>query len=68
MSIRTLGPSENARPPRVLQLAVAGSVILMIAAGGLFYYASQVAAKSARPMPALKPWSIFTPATVSRMC
>lgn len=45
MSIRTLGPSENARPPRVLQLAVAGSVILMIAAGGLFYYASQVAAK-----------------------
>lgn len=30
MSIRTLGPSENARPPRVLQLAVAGSVILMM--------------------------------------
>ena len=31
-------------PPRVLRWAVAGSVIVMIAAGGLFYYASQLAA------------------------
>lgn len=45
MSNRPSGPSGKARPPRVLRLAVAGSVILMIAAGGLFYYASQVAAK-----------------------
>lgn len=37
--------SGKARPPRALRLAVAGSVILMIAAGGLFYYASQVASK-----------------------
>ncbi|MCQ2989211.1 iron uptake system protein EfeO [Pseudomonas tremae] len=45
MSNRPSGLSEKARPPRVLRLAVAGSVILMFAAGGLFYYASQVAAK-----------------------
>ena len=31
-------------PPRALRCAVAGSVIVMIAAGGLFYYASQLAA------------------------
>ena len=31
-------------PPRALRWAVAGSVIVMIAAGGLFYYASQLAA------------------------
>ncbi|MGE8175161.1 iron uptake system protein EfeO [Pseudomonas fluorescens] len=31
-------------PPRALRWAVAGSVIVMIAAGGLFYYASQMAA------------------------
>ncbi|WP_117147789.1 iron uptake system protein EfeO [Pseudomonas coronafaciens] len=46
MSNRPSGLSEKARPPRVLRLAVAGSVILMFAAGGLFYYASQVAAKN----------------------
>ena len=34
----------NGAPPRALRLAVAGSVIVMIAAGGLFYYASQMAA------------------------
>jgi hypothetical protein len=28
---------------------VAGSVVVMIAAGGLFYYASQMARPSARP-------------------
>ena len=33
-----------ASPPRALRWAVAGSVIVMIAAGGLFYYASQLAA------------------------
>ena len=33
----------NGAPPRLMRLAVAGSVIVMIAAGGLFYYASQVA-------------------------
>ena len=44
MSNPSSGPGKNARPPRALRLAVAGSVILMIAAGGLFYYASQVAA------------------------
>jgi iron uptake system component EfeO len=31
-------------PPRALRWAVVGSVILMIAAGGLFYYASKIAA------------------------
>ena len=31
-------------PPRALRWAVAGSVIVMIAAGGLFYYVSQLAA------------------------
>ena len=31
------------KPPQALQWAVAGSVIVMIAAGGLFYYASQLA-------------------------
>lgn len=44
MSNPSSGPGASARPPRALRLAVAGSVILMIAAGGLFYYASQVAA------------------------
>ena len=33
-----------ATPPRALRWALAGSVIVMIAAGGLFYYASQLAA------------------------
>jgi iron uptake system EfeUOB component EfeO/EfeM len=33
----------NGAPPRLMHLAVAGSVVVMIAAGGLFYYASQVA-------------------------
>jgi iron uptake system EfeUOB component EfeO/EfeM len=37
------GLPEKAMPPRVLRLAVAGSVIVMLAAGGLFYYASQAA-------------------------
>lgn len=32
------------QPPRALRWAVAGSVIVMIAAGGLFYYASKLAA------------------------
>ncbi|ROL65674.1 multidrug DMT transporter permease [Pseudomonas protegens] len=36
--------SPQASPPRALRWAVAGSVIVMIAAGGLFYYASQRAA------------------------
>ncbi|MBV7509943.1 iron uptake system protein EfeO [Pseudomonas sp. PDM25] len=36
--------SPQASPPRALRWAVAGSVIVMIAAGGLFYYASKVAA------------------------
>lgn len=44
MSNPSSGPGKTARPPRALRLAVAGSVVLMIAAGGLFYYASQVAA------------------------
>jgi iron uptake system EfeUOB component EfeO/EfeM len=44
MSNPSSGPGALARPHRALRLAVAGSVILMIAAGGLFYYASQVAA------------------------
>ncbi|VVP83948.1 Iron uptake system component EfeO [Pseudomonas fluorescens] len=34
----------QASPPRALRWAVAGSVIVMIAAGGLFYYASTIAA------------------------
>ena len=33
----------NGAPPRLMRLALAGSVVVMIAAGGLFYYASQVA-------------------------
>ena len=36
--------SASGTPPRALRWAVAGSVIVMIAAGGLFYYASQLAA------------------------
>ncbi|KQV10640.1 multidrug DMT transporter permease [Pseudomonas sp. Root329] len=36
--------SPQASPPRALRWAVTGSVIVMIAAGGLFYYASKVAA------------------------
>ncbi|WEK07481.1 MAG: iron uptake system protein EfeO [Candidatus Pseudomonas colombiensis] len=36
--------SPQASPPRALRWALAGSVIVMIAAGGLFYYASQLAA------------------------
>lgn len=36
--------SPQASPPRALRWAVAGSVIVMIAAGGLFYYASKMAA------------------------
>lgn len=35
---------QPASPPRALRWAVAGSVVVMIAAGGLFYYASQMAA------------------------
>ncbi|KAF1032402.1 MAG: Iron uptake system component EfeO [Pseudomonas sp.] len=35
---------QPASPPRALRWAVAGSVVVMIAAGGLFYYASQLAA------------------------
>lgn len=34
----------TAKPPKALRWAVAGSVIVMIAAGGLFYYAAQLAA------------------------
>ncbi|MHC8327054.1 iron uptake system protein EfeO [Pseudomonas sp. LB1P83] len=34
----------QASPPRALRWAVAGSVIVMIAAGGLFYYASKMSA------------------------
>ncbi|WP_295476774.1 iron uptake system protein EfeO [uncultured Pseudomonas sp.] len=37
-------PSTGAWSPRALRLAVAGSVVLMFAAGGLFYYAARVAA------------------------
>lgn len=36
-------PPKKAKPPRALQFAVAGSVILMIAAGAMFYFASQAA-------------------------
>jgi iron uptake system EfeUOB component EfeO/EfeM len=45
MSNRPKGLSQKAKPPRALKLAVAGSVVLMIAAGGLFYFASQTAMK-----------------------
>ena len=45
MSNRPTGLSEKAKPPRALRLALAGSVVVMIAAGGLFYYASQNAMK-----------------------
>lgn len=45
MSNRPKGLSAKAKPPRALKLAVAGSVILMIAAGCLFYFASQSAMK-----------------------
>ncbi|OCR24908.1 multidrug DMT transporter permease [Pseudomonas syringae] len=45
MSNRPTGLSEKAKPPRALRLAVAGSVVVMIAAGGMFYYASQNAMK-----------------------
>ncbi len=44
MSNSPSGLSEKAWSPRVLRLAVAGSVVLMIAAGGMFYYASKMAA------------------------
>jgi iron uptake system component EfeO len=37
-------PPSQVSPPRALRWAVAGSVIVMIAAGGLFYYASKMAA------------------------
>lgn len=43
MSNLPQGLPPKAMPPRVLRLAVAGSVIVMLAAGGLFYYASQAA-------------------------
>ncbi|MBV4484922.1 iron uptake system protein EfeO [Pseudomonas sp. SWRI153] len=36
--------TPQAAPPRALRWAVAGSVMLMIAAGGLFWYASKMAA------------------------
>jgi iron uptake system EfeUOB component EfeO/EfeM len=36
--------SPQVSPPRALRWAVVGSVIVMIAAGGLFYYASKMAA------------------------
>ena len=39
-----MSTSSSGTPPRALRWAVAGSVIVMIAAGGLFYYASQLAA------------------------
>jgi iron uptake system EfeUOB component EfeO/EfeM len=38
-------PPQKANPSRGLRLAVAGSVVLMIAAGALFYFASQSAQK-----------------------
>ncbi|MFJ3520944.1 iron uptake system protein EfeO [Pseudomonas sp. NPDC090203] len=38
-------PPKKAKPPRALQFAVAGSVLLMIAAGAMFYFASQAAHK-----------------------
>ena len=36
--------TPQASPPRALRLALAGSVVVMIAAGGLFWYASKMAA------------------------
>lgn len=45
MSNRPTGLEPQAKPPRALRLAVAGSVVIMIAAGGLFYVASQNATK-----------------------
>ncbi len=36
---------KKAKPSRALQFAVAGSVVLMIAAGAMFYFASQAAQK-----------------------
>jgi iron uptake system component EfeO len=38
-----MSSQANGLSPRVLRVAVAGSVVIMIAAGALFYYASQVA-------------------------
>jgi iron uptake system EfeUOB component EfeO/EfeM len=38
-------PPKKAKPSRALQFAVAGSVVLMIAAGAVFYFASQAAQK-----------------------
>jgi iron uptake system EfeUOB component EfeO/EfeM len=38
-------PPQKAKPSRALQLAVAGSVILAVAAGAMFYFASQAAQK-----------------------
>ena len=39
-------PSKSSTPsPRLLRVAVAGSVVVMIAAGALFYYAAQVASE-----------------------
>ena|GEM_PF-6713847 len=46
-SVRATMPDQTppqVSPPRALRWAVAGSVIVMIAAGGLFYYAAQLAA------------------------
>src|SRR5690606_28090623 len=46
-SIRPTMPNQKppqASPPRALRWAVAGSVVVLIAAGALFYYASQLAA------------------------
>jgi iron uptake system EfeUOB component EfeO/EfeM len=43
MSNPPSGLPEKAKPPRVLRTAMIGSVVVMIAAGGLFYYASQAA-------------------------
>ncbi|MDY7565637.1 iron uptake system protein EfeO [Pseudomonas sp. RTC3] len=43
MSNLPSGLPEKARSHNVLRLAVVGSVIIMIAAGGLFYYASRAA-------------------------
>ena len=37
-------PTPQSAPTRALRWGVAGSVVVMIAAGGLFYYASQLAA------------------------
>lgn len=43
MSNPPSGLPEKAKPPRALRTVMIGSVVLMIAAGGLFYYASQLA-------------------------